>query len=1046
MRQALILGLILLFPIQPAHARDLKSANRPFTTIPKPPGLTDNIRNTESLRGLAALSPSETTVLYSAGFNVGQNCSAQGWTSVDLTAQLGTFWHVDDYAGLPFGPLQGTKSLWCGLRPGSGEILCQYQHLPGYGNNWDQSWCTKNCQTVAGGATVNLDVSFDLRYDSEASYDGTSLEYTTDCSGNGGWTKIDGGTHPGEWNGSATIAVNNSYNVGAGPVKVRLHFTSDNAWSDEDGGDFDGAAHVDNLKVETLATENFEDEAVGATSSNDWQSCNTPGFGDYSGLFHGATLLQRDICTQNLSCIWAFIQGSVDYFTCGGYPTQQVVPYGNDRGQYIHNEIWSPQIALTGSGEQINLAFDVYRDNAFDPLVFYQWKVRTIVGGCPTAWKNDGSVNDSYTIGWYRHVQELGPYVNLSSATHIQVALGVVDMCFFWCGSLGTGNCHTNGPMFDNVKVYRVNVSGPFWSVNEAHLFQDTFPTDGTITGIARADMALDIGTNYSSTITPGDSSVIFSLMDPAYSIPTNTSGLSNDPNVSTFIGRNKTKKQVYMWVSVWPQGQANKSGDGLSEGPGGQANRYPHIAAKDFVDSHGVTWSAIRADYTYQGNSITPGFGTGTQLRVDNRFNVDLNDNLFTPGDTVCFFFGATSPSGTTYYSDQWHVTDAIAEVAANPMEFTVLPAGGFNRGGDILYVDGADGFGNQPYFDSAFDILHIDDKVDRYDVRAPGSRFVSDVDNTLSGRVKNVAAQLNAAYRGIMWDCGSMTSTLGDAIFSKTDDYALLNSFLNNLTQNGGVYLCGDDVAQRMAASVAASAVAFKSTYMPFNLLSSDHVAAGLGVSPRLVHWPARSFTDDAVAYGGCPTAPGQTFADLRDFDVLGSTGTSRVEMSYGTAQSANGAVISNQTVNANGKNPTVVLSGFSFASMRDDDLNGKSDRAVHLREIIVFSGMGPLGQVTTAGPSLTNSLAQNYPNPFNPQTTIAFSIAQRANVDLEVYDVNGALVRTLANDTRAAGAYQVEWDGRDTHGTAVASGVYFYKLNAGSFTQTRKMVLLK
>jgi hypothetical protein len=132
----------------------------------------------------------------------------------------------------------------------------------------------------------------------------------------------------GKWNGSATIAVANSYNVGAGPVKVRLHFTSDDSWSDQDGDNTNGAAHVDNLKVETLSTETFEDEAVGSTSSNDWQSCNTPGFGDYAGLFHGASLLQRDVCTQNLSCIWAFIQGSADYFTCGGYPTQQVVPMG----------------------------------------------------------------------------------------------------------------------------------------------------------------------------------------------------------------------------------------------------------------------------------------------------------------------------------------------------------------------------------------------------------------------------------------------------------------------------------------------------------------------------------------------------------------------------------------------------------------------------------------------------------------------------------------------------------------------------------------------
>jgi hypothetical protein len=263
--------------------------------------------------------------------------------------------------------------------------------------------------------------------------------------------------------------------------------------------------------------------------------------------------------------------------------------------------------------------------------------------------------------------------------------------------------------MFDNVKVYRVNVSGPLWSVKEPYLFQDTFSLNGTITGTARADMAHDVGSPYSATIVPGDSSLIMSLLDPAYATPSNTSGLSDDPNVSTFVGRNKTKKQVYMWVAVWPQGQANKSGDGLSEGPGGSANRYPHIAGKDFVDSHGVTWSAIRADYTYQSTPTQPGDGTGTVAmhpRVDNRFNVDLNDNLFTPGDTVCFFFGATSPSGTTYYSDQWHATDDMPK--SQTIRWISRAAGGwFQSRGDILYVDGEDGSATSRIFDSVFKIL---------------------------------------------------------------------------------------------------------------------------------------------------------------------------------------------------------------------------------------------------------------------------------------------------------------------------------------------------
>jgi len=201
--------------------------------------------------------------------------------------------------------------------------------------------------------------------------------------------------------------------------------------------------------------------------------------------------------------------------------------------------------------------------------------------------------------------------------------------------------------------------------------------------------------------------------------------------------------------------------------------------------------------------------------------------------------------------------------------------------------------------------------------------------------------------------------------------------------------------------------------------------------------VHWPARGFSDDFIVYGGCPT--------VHDFDVMNATGTSLIQMSYGVAQSTNGAIISNQ-MNVASVTKSVLLSGFSFASVRDDELDGIFDRAQHLRDIIVFTGSGPVGPVTATGPALRNSLAQNYPNPFNPQTTIAFSIAQRTDVRLAIYDVNGALVRTLANESRAPGAYRLTWDGRNDNGASVASGVYFYRLTAGSFTQTKKMVLLK
>ncbi|MEE9270600.1 MAG: Ig-like domain-containing protein [Candidatus Krumholzibacteria bacterium] len=89
---------------------------------------------------------------------------------------------------------------------------------------------------------------------------------------------------------------------------------------------------------------------------------------------------------------------------------------------------------------------------------------------------------------------------------------------------------------------------------------------------------------------------------------------------------------------------------------------------------------------------------------------------------------------------------------------------------------------------------------------------------------------------------------------------------------------------------------------------------------------------------------------------------------------------------------------------------------------------------------------TLEQNFPNPFNPTTTIRFTLAQDSHVKLVVYDVAGRRVQTLVNEKRIANHYDVEWDGRNSSGHSVASGVYFYKIVAGKFSKTRKMLLLK
>ena len=88
----------------------------------------------------------------------------------------------------------------------------------------------------------------------------------------------------------------------------------------------------------------------------------------------------------------------------------------------------------------------------------------------------------------------------------------------------------------------------------------------------------------------------------------------------------------------------------------------------------------------------------------------------------------------------------------------------------------------------------------------------------------------------------------------------------------------------------------------------------------------------------------------------------------------------------------------------------------------------------------------LDQNYPNPFNSGTVIRFALPQIDEVTLSLYNLTGQKVATLLDGPRAAGAYTIRWDGRDEVGQELASGVYLYRLQAGTQVETRKLLLLR
>ena len=107
--------------------------------------------------------------------------------------------------------------------------------------------------------------------------------------------------------------------------------------------------------------------------------------------------------------------------------------------------------------------------------------------------------------------------------------------------------------------------------------------------------------------------------------------------------------------------------------------------------------------------------------------------------------------------------------------------------------------------------------------------------------------------------------------------------------------------------------------------------------------------------------------------------------------------------------------------------------------------------LAQVIATALPKQSSLGQNFPNAFNPETWIPYKLAESAEVTIRIYNVKGQLIRTLDLGYKDSGYYldkvqAAHWDGRNDRGERVSSSLYFYQIQAGSFTATRRMILVK
>jgi hypothetical protein len=641
------------------------------------------------------------------------------------------------------------------------------------------------------------------------------------------------------------------------------------------------------------------------------------------------------------------------------------------------------------------LRFTAYRDLPLENLVFFTWAIRRVYGdGCPGPWL-DAVGNENGGLMYYgtnKNYDFITQDVSIVAGNNerVQIRMGCMDMCKWWY--LYYGNCaqHTPSPYIDNIGLYRYKTTGPQWKT--IYYFEDNFPEN---------EMALE---SYVRADASGD---VFGLA----CVSLLGGGIAADP---TFGG-----PAVYLHVKATYIGPPPAKPPLV--GPSLAGSTAPGIVF-NYVGDDG-TWTTIQCDSNR--------WDDGSLNGADN-YMADLNDELFTRGYQIEYYFSARDNAGIVTTLPEW-----AGRLHTGPYyEFTCLPT----LNSDLLLVAFYPKFpvdAAVQYWQTAFDAVLSPpaNKVDRYDERwSPGiSRNVTPV-------------QLAQSYNNIVWSGG-----LNEVQWDPSTVYSDCQMLLDWLTLSDhpcGLWICGDNAASE---SGSAARLELQVTWCGVSLgnesfFNTTGGASGGGVVNPLISGDTDAgifvhagVPDQFYAYGGCPIING--------FDVLETAADGMRALRYPQyGGSTYGAGIASTKTNPSGRTVRTMWFGFDFSLMRDNAPGSPIDRFHIVKDVLSWMQSLTNIDITATETPRAYALAQNYPNPFNPSTVIRYEMKEKGLVTIRIYDVSGRLVRTLSSGVKDAGRYSVAWNGANERGAEVASGIYFYKMETDDFNLTKKMVLLR
>jgi hypothetical protein len=961
------------------------------------------------------MGPTGSGAAYLGDFEAGWN----GWTTVDVTKPTVTHFQVSNYNQA----VATNLAAWCG---DIGIVACGLADTAGgYGNSWHDLISYK--RAVANpAASAQVTVTAFLQNDTEPGYDYTRVSVKK--QGELGYTDL------ASWDDKQDVNINQSYTylpselVGGTQVYVLFRVQSDGGWSDGDcSWPTRGACQIDDVTVtitqageaDIVSFTDFQDGTFG-----DWALDFPDGTGDFSQLWKD--LEDADACASNYSQQVAFIDdgvvvpgtgGSDCVSWCYGPSGYTVNVVGGIAGSaaYLQNDIFSPVMTWPGTNDGMLYSWDayihMYSGGIYGTGVYYTWGVRSAdtddsagFGVQDISTQEFQDRNFVYYGGplYRRDAQLVTDLVN-PGRDELQVKLGVYELGWVW-GYTATDA--SPAPYFDNVSIKIFPATGPQISARALDLANDGFP-------------AVD-------AINVGDLGSLSVRFDMANNISLRTHN-RNDPGDSIVM-------------DITP----GRAGAALTGAP----QLFYTMKANPLFDAYRTSptsGSAAGVAAVINGNvSLT-------------RWTFDLPDTgLIFPGDRLHYYITATddisgaSPLTTTLPADTTGFNKFASALSySNTFEVRGLPTlfddgfGTITAPGVIFWNDQG-GFGGEQEWFSALANAGLVDGED-YDVYTTNGAS-SGVGNGIGGRTSGLALEY---YNDMLYTSGPLSAyTLSNGNFANDagNDIGALVTWMS--AGNKDLFMTGDGVAAEMATGQGGPGTTMLSTIMGLNFTANDvRPFIGNQTTPLVLTIggganPVFQNISSWLAYGGCP--------GVNTFDaVTPVAAATRLAEFADPNNAANAYTWSAATLNTYNVTNRVVSMPYDLQYVWNDSgakvAAPLSARSQVVKDVLSFFGVEGAPENVTAVVPGTRFTTQSYPNPFNPATKISYTIKGAGHLTLKVYNVRGQLVKTLVDGNVTQDGF-VMWDGTNSEGGNVASGVYFYEARMGNDVQVNKMALVK